>query len=113
MSVKIERINNLLQIEISYVLATEVKDRHIKFVTVTAVETTKDLSQAKVYVTVLNDDFKEETLRSLKTASGYIRRQLFERVDLRNIPELIFIYDESIAYGQKIEDLIEDLNKGE
>lgn len=113
MNHKIDRINNMLQIEISNVLATEVKNRNIKFVTVTAVDTTKDLSQAKVYVTVLNDDYKEETMKALKQAKGFIRHNLFDRVEIRNIPELIFVYDDSIAYGQKIENLIDDLKKDE
>lgn len=113
MSVKVERINNILQIEISQVLATEVKNRHIKFVTVTAVEASKDLGNAKVYVTVLNDEFKDETLKALNQAKGFIRRQLFDRVDLRNIPELNFVFDKSISYGQKIENLIENIKKDE
>lgn len=113
MSVKIERINNLLQIEISQVLATEVKNKHIKFVTVTAVEASKDLGYAKVYVTVLNDEVKDETMQALNQAKGFIRRQLFDRVDLRNIPELNFVFDESVSYGMKIENLIDTLKKGE
>ena len=64
--VKIERVNSLLEKEISTILMMEVKDPDIRFVTVTKVNTTNDLSYAKVYVTVLKDDKKEETLKALK-----------------------------------------------
>lgn len=63
-----------------------------------------------MYVTVLDDTKKEETLKALKNASGYIRRELAERVDIRHIPELQFVFDESIEYGNKIEHIIEQIH---
>lgn len=111
MSIKIDRINSNLVKEISYVLMTEVKDPDVRFVTVTDVKTTSDLSYAKVYVTVLNKDKIKETMKALKNASGFIRNVLKDRIELRNIPELDFIYDESIEYGQKIEDIIEKIHE--
>lgn len=113
MSIKIDRIGSALVKEISYVLATEVKDDDIKFVTITDCKVTNDLSFAKVYYTVLDDSKKESTAKALKNASGFIRHQLFDRVDLRNIPELSFVYDESIAYGKKIETIIEEIHEGD
>lgn len=113
MSVKIERIANMLEKEISYILMTEVKDPDIKFVTVTNVKLASDLGYAKVYVTVLDQNKKDETLRSLKAARGFIRRELANRVEIRHIPELDFVYDESIEYGKKIEDIIEEIHKDE
>ena len=110
MSLKTERIASNLVKEISYILATKIKDRDIRFVTVTDCKVTTDLSFAKVYVTVLDDTQKEETLKALKNASGYIRRELAERVDIRHIPELQFIFDESIEYGNKIEHIIEQIH---
>ena len=109
MSIKINRIESILLKEISYILANEVKDHNINFVTVTAVEVTNDLSYAKVFVTVLDDQKKDSTIEALKDASGFIRSKLFDRVDMRNVPELTFVYDESIAYGKKIENLIEEI----
>lgn len=111
--IKIERINSLLEREISSILMLEVKDPDIRFVTITRVSTTSDLGFAKVYVTVLNDNRKEETLKALKDASGFIRHELMERVDLRHIPELQFLYDESIEYGKKIESIIEEIHEEE
>lgn len=110
MSIKIDRINHSMVREISYILANEVKDQHIKFVTITDCKVTNDLSFAKVYFTVLDDDKKIETLKSLKQASGFIRSKLCERIDIRHMPELEFIYDESIAYGKLIEDKIKEIH---
>lgn len=113
MSVKIERIASMLEKEISYILMTEVKDPDIKFVTVTNVKLASDLGYAKIYVTVLDQNKKDATLRSLKAARGFIRRELANRVEIRHIPELDFVYDESIEYGKKIEDIIEEIHKDE
>ena len=103
----------MLEKEISYILMTEVKDPDIKFVTVTNVKLASDLGYAKIYVTVLDQNKKDETLRSLKAARGFIRRELANRVEIRHIPELDFVYDESIEYGKKIEDIIEEIHKDE
>lgn len=110
MSIKIERIASNLEKEISYILANEVKDKNINFVTVTACKVTNDLSFCKCYFTVLDDSKRDETLKALKNAAGFIRRELMDRVDIRHIPEIEFIYDESIAYGKKIENIIERIN---
>ena len=110
MSVKIDRIASNLIKEISYILMTEVKDPDIKFVTVTDCKVTNDLSYAKVYVTVFNQERIDETMKALKDASGYIRHELIDRVDIRHIPELEFVYDESIEYGKKIENIIEKIH---
>lgn len=111
MSIKINRIESMLVKEISYVLANEVKDNDIKFVTVTAVKVTNDLSFAKVYVMVLDMNKKDTTMKALNDAAGFIRSELFNRVDIRHIPELTFVYDESIEYGKKIEDKLKEINK--
>ncbi len=111
MSIKINRIESMLVKEISYVLANEVKDNDIKFVTVTAVKVTNDLSFAKVYVMILDMNKKDTTMKALNDAAGFIRSELFDRVDIRHIPELTFVYDESIEYGKKIEDKLKEINK--
>lgn len=107
---KIERINSNLVKQISYVLATEIKDKDLKFVTITACDTSKDLSYCKVYYTYMNDSAKEIVDRDLNNAAGFIRSKLFDLVEMRNVPELKFIYDESIEYGKRIEEIIEDIN---
>ena len=111
MGIRIERLNHIYQEEISMILMKEIKDEHIKFVTITGVDTTNDLSFAKVYYTVLDSSKKEITEEALKKASSFIRTKLAERVDIRHTPELKFIYDTSIAYGEHIDEIIDKINK--
>lgn len=111
MSVKIERLNDQFQKEISIILQTEIKDQDINFVTITGCEITNDLSFCKVYFTVLDDSKKESTLNALKGAASFIRGELSKRVQVRHTPELRFFYDESIEYGNKIEKIIEKINE--
>ena len=110
MSVKIERLNSVFVKEISYILQNEVKDPNIKFVTITGCEITNDLSFAKVYFTVLDDSKKDDILKSLNKAKSFIRGQISQRVEIRHTPELRFIFDESIEYGNKIEKIIKEIH---
>ena len=94
MSFKIDRIASSFVKEISRILASEVRNPDIDFVTVTDCKVTNDLSFAKVYITVLDESKKESTIKALNKSSGYIRKILASRVDIRQIPELSFVYDE-------------------
>lgn len=109
-NIKIERLNHIFMEEISHILMTEIKDEEIQFVTVTGVDITSDLSFAKVYITVLDKEKKDSTLKALDKASHYIRGKLAEKVEIRHMPLLHFLYDESIAYGEHIEQIIEKIN---
>ena len=111
--IKLERINSCLVEQISYIIAHDVKYPDINFVTITGAKGTSDLSLAKIYFTVLDQSKIKETLSALKDASGYIRHELRERIDIRQIPELEFVYDESIEYGNKIEKIIDKLHEDE
>lgn len=111
MNIKIERINHMIMEEISKILMLEVKDEDIKFVTVTDCDTSTDLSYCKVYVTVLEQEKKDETLKALNNASSFIRGELAKRIEIRHIPELKFIYDESIFYGEKIDKIIDEISE--
>jgi len=113
MSVKIERLNDQFQKEISMIIQTEIKDQDINFVTITGCDITNDLSFCKVYFTVLDNSKKESTLSALKGAASFIRGELSKRIQVRHTPELKFIYDESIEYGNKIEKIIEKINEEE
>jgi len=113
MSVKIERLNDQFQKEISMIIRTEIKDQDINFVTITGCEITNDLSFCKVYFTVLDNNKKDTTLKALKGAASFIRGELSRRIEIRHTPELKFIYDESIEYGNKIEKIIEKINEEE
>lgn len=109
MSVKIDRLNNMFVEEISKIIHDEVKDKDVGFVTITDARITNDLSFAKIYFTTL-DDNRDKVLNSLNKASGFIRSLLCERVKIRKMPEIHFVYDDSIEYGKKIEDIIDRIN---
>lgn len=111
MSIKLERLGNIFVEAISKVIHEEVKDDDIKFVTITAVDISSDLSYAKVYFTNLIDNERETVTKALNRASGFIRGKLFDMVEIRKMPELTFVYDESIEYGNKIEKIIDSINK--
>lgn len=113
MSIKIERLNHAIQEEISMILMKEVKDQNIKFVTITGVDTTNDLSFSKVYYTVLDKNKLDETKEALEKASSFIRTKLASRIEVRHTPELKFIYDTSIAYGEHIDELINKIKEEE
>ena len=111
MSIKLERMNSTFAKEISYILQNEIKDENIKFVSVTGCEITNDLSYAKVYVTVLDNEKKKDIMKSLDGAKSFIRGELSKRVEIRHTPELRFIFDDSIEYGEKIDRMIDELHK--
>ena len=113
MSIKLERLGSVFCEEISKIILEEIKDPDIKFVTITSCNISSDLSYAKVYFTCLNDNKREVILKDLNRATGFIRKELCERVQIRKMPELTFVYDESIEYGNKIEKIIEEIHERE
>lgn len=113
MSIKLERLSSTFVEEISKIIEEEVKDPNIKFVTITACTISNDLSYAKIYCTCLNDNKKEEILKTLNKASSFIRKELCDRVEIRKMPELTFVYDNSIAYGNKIEEILDKIKNEE
>ena len=111
MSIKLERLGHTFTEEISKIIKEEVKDKEISFVTITATKISSDLSYAKVYFICFDDNKRDIILNRLNKASGFIRKELCERVNIRKMPEITFVYDESIAYGNKIEHIIDEINK--
>lgn len=110
-NIRIKRLNHAFMEEISMILMEEVRDEDLKFVTITGCDITNDLSYAKVYFTVLDKDKKEKVLEDINNAASFIREKLSERIEIRHTPELKFIYDDSIEYGEKIEKIIDKLHK--
>ena len=110
-SVKTGRINEEVYRTLSEIIRSEVKDPRISPITsITAAEVTSDLKLAKVYVSVFGDESDiAETMEGLKSSSGFIRRQLAKKLNLRNTPELHFIEDSSIAYGMKMSKMIDEV----
>ena len=107
------RINDEIQKEISEIIRSDLKDPRVGVITsVLKVDTTNDLKYCKVYVSVLGDDEKKaEVLGVLKSASGYIRSLIANRINLRITPEFNFILDDSLEYSFKIDKIIKDINK--
>ena len=112
-SIKNTRINGEVQKELSTIIRNEIKDPRIHPMTsVMAVEVAPDLKTCKAYISVLGEkEAKEATIKGLKSAEGYIRRQLAHNMNLRNTPEIRFILDESIEYGVTMSKLIDDIAK--
>lgn len=110
MSHRSNRVGEQMKKELSDIIGRKIKDPRIGFVTVTDVEVSGDLQQAKVYITVLGDEEqRENTLKGLAKAKGFIRSEIGQRVRLRKTPELIFEFDESIDYGNRIESLLKKI----
>ena len=107
---RIGRINEEIQKELSAQLRN-VKDPRVAetMISVTHVETTPDLRYAKVYVSFLQEDKAAEAMKGLKSAGGYLRRELGRTLNLRCTPELVWTLDDSITYGAKMMKLINSL----
>ena len=110
---KIDRISSEIARAISEILAMEARDELFKDITITGCDVTKDLSFAKVYFTSLSIQSKEKLEYELNEAKGFIRTELSKIVNMRHTPELRFIYDNSIEYGENIENIIKKLDQGE
>jgi ribosome-binding factor A len=109
MSRRTERINGLLQEEISELLRRQVKDPRLAglMVSVTEVDVSPDLSQAKVFVSVMgSDEVQGEAFRALQAASAFLRRELHKRLDLRRTPDLVFRRDDSLERAAHIDALL-------
>lgn len=112
-SVKNTRINGEVLKELSNIIRSEIKDPRINPMTsVVAVEVAPDLKTCKAYISVLGDEkSQQDTIAGLKSAEGYIRRELARTVNLRNTPEIKFILDQSIEYGINMSKLIDEVTK--
>jgi len=111
---RLDRVNQLIKEEIGALLHRELKDPRLGFVTVTEVETSKDLRTAKVFVSVLGDDERwRGSLAALGSARGFIRNWLRQHLDLRVTPELDFRPDRSMEHAARIQALLRDLKEGQ
>jgi ribosome-binding factor A len=104
------RVADQIRSELAMLLARDVHDPGIGFVTMTRVQLTPDLQQARVYYTTLGDEKgRRGTARALERAVPFLRRQIGSRLRLKRVPELQFIYDESIAGQDRIEQLLNEI----
>ena len=111
---RLNRINEELKKEISNIISFELKNPDATgLISVTKVKITPDLKYAKVYVSMLNSKSNEKTLEALKSSAGFIRSLIAKRINLRITPELVFEEDDSMEYGERIDKILKDINKGE
>jgi len=110
-----ERVAELMKREIAGILAHELRDPRVSsMVSVTDVEVTKDLSFARVFVSLLAEgEERERTLVALQRASGFVRHQLAPRLGLREVPDLRFVHDASIERGARVEEILKKIERGE
>jgi ribosome-binding factor A len=102
------RVDEAMREVLSGAITSELKDPRVGFVTVTAVQTTTDLRQARVYVSVLGADaVRRRSLDGLRSAHGYLQRRVAEELRLKHTPTLEFVYDDTTDRGQRIEELLE------
>lgn len=108
---RVQRIQEQVREEVSQMLATEVRDPGVGLVTVTRTKVTADLSLARIYWTILGDDAeRKKTQKALERAAGFVRHLLAERLSLRRAPEVKFIYDQSVAAQQRVEEIIQQIH---
>jgi len=113
-SQRAHKVGEQIHKEISALLVRGLKDPRVGFVTITAVDVTPDLHLARVYFTVIGDDkARRETEAGLKSAVPYLRREIGKQLRMRYTPDLLFQYDTSIEYGQRIETIFKEIHAGE
>jgi ribosome-binding factor A len=112
MSHRVERVNSLIQAEISELLQREVRDPRLgSLISITKVDTAPDLKHTKVFISVLgNETDRQEVLKVLTAAAGFFRREMANRLKLRYTPEIIFVSDNSIERGDRITRLINQVS---
>ncbi|KPA18161.1 Ribosome-binding factor A [Candidatus Magnetomorum sp. HK-1] len=109
-----DRISARIREEISNVLTREIKDPRLNNITVTSVKMNTNLKQARIYYCLLGDEAqKKDAANGLKSALGFIKREMARRLGLRYMPDIKFIFDESFDYSSKIDKLFNTLNKNE
>jgi ribosome-binding factor A len=108
-----DRVADQLRTELAQLLAREVHDPGIGFVTLTRVQMTNDIQQARVFYTTLGDEkARRSTARALDRAAAFLRRQIGARLRLKRVPQLEFVYDESIAGQDRIEQILNEIHAG-
>ena len=113
MSQRTDRLDSQIHQELMDLLQREMKDPRLGFATITRVETARDLGHARVWVSVLGTDLeRKRTMDALQVATPWLRRRLGERLALRHVPELTVRQDDSIASGDRVLRLINELHEG-
>ena len=106
------KIDEALKEEISKIISLELKNPHLTgMVSVTHVRTTPDLRYAQVFVSMIGEKDRKENLKILKQSSGYIRSQIAHRINLRITPEIVIVFDDSMEYGERIDNILNKISE--
>ena len=109
-----DRVADMIKVEIADLLLKQVRDPRIGSITITGAKVTDDLRTARVYFVELGQDACSDAVQAgLEKAKGFLRRELGRRLRLRHVPEILFAYDSSFAYGNKIERLLSEIHAQE
>jgi ribosome-binding factor A len=111
MSIRIEKIQKLIKEEISLIFLHKIQDPQLGLTTITKVKVTPDLRTARVYVSVLEKEKREEYLEKINDLKTMIRTELAHRVRLRHVPELNFFLDDTLDYVEKMEDIFRKIHE--
>ncbi len=112
MSIKADKVAGILQKEISEIIQFSLKNPKLGFVTITDVRVTNDLSIAKIYVSFLGQQARKDAgMRVLEKSKGFLRTELAKRMHMRKVPDLIFLHDDSLENGNKIEKILQDIRQ--
>lgn len=107
---RLGRIDEELKKEISNIISYDLKNPNITgLISVTKAKITPDLKYAQIYVSILNSKNTKETLAALKKSSGFVRTEVAKRINLRITPEIIFVLDDSIEYGERIDKILKEI----
>lgn len=111
-----KRLNSEFKKEIYEILTTKVKDvRLTEMFSITSVQTTADLKQAKVYISIfsMNNGRKQDTFEAIKASAGFVRREISSRMHIRTVPEFTFLMDTRAEYSEKIDQIINQIHKND
>ena len=109
---RIDRVNQLIKEEIAKIIQLELKDPRLSMASVTRVQTSPDLKKADVYVSVYgNEEEMKRTLEALRHATGFLRRELGEKIEMKYVPEIVIRHDRSLQQGDKVLQIIGELEE--
>lgn len=109
---RLDRTNEELKREISSIINYEMKNSNVTgIISVTKVKTSPDLRHARVYVSMINSKSTKNTLAALKSSTGFIRSRVAEKLNMRITPELVFEFDDGMAYGERIDSILQEIMK--
>ena len=113
-NLRIDRISEEVRRETDKIIREDLSDPRIAGTfSVTRADVTRDLRYAKIYVSVLEEELRDPMFAALRSAAGFVRRELGHRLNLRYTPELLFVRDENIAYGVHIAKVLQDVSRKE